>query len=534
MRLPAAELTISEGHMEQTSYFSMVSPESLGIDSEGIRKFIQWSEYKGLELHRMMILRRGKCCAKVNWLPYTASDMHPLYSFSKSLTATAVGFARQEGLLSLDEKLIDIFPEDCPEEISDHLATCTIHHLLCMSCGQETEIRDHSAYWRKTFFAHPFLHEPGTFYKYNTAGTNILAAVIRKKTGLQVTEYLRPRLLDPLGIKDIYCAQYDDDLHTEYGGGGMKLKLEDMAKFTQFMLQDGVWEGKHLLDDWYFARAGVKQMETAGDSEGHVYDWAYGYGYQCWMGSLPQSFRADGAFGQFGLVYPTLDLCIIINAATEQTQTIMDLVAAHILSAVHEDTADCQAVQTEEQKPIIEERELPALSGSRNPVFEQQLNAAVYTPSHEGETMCGLQTLVGGAGLLSIEKHAIDRIRFQFIEDRLILFLTEDGREKLLEAGLERSFFYTEIDGLTYAASARWRSLRRLELEIRRTDAMSGVRLILNFEGNRLNFEADETLMTDGGLGMTQRNFCSFIQVQGTKTRAIEKTGNNPGGVRHH
>ncbi len=515
--------------MNATSYFDMVSPETIGIDREGIWQFIKWSEYKGLELHRLMILRHGRCCAKVSWFPYSENDMHPLYSFSKSLTATAIGFARQEGILSLDEKLIDIFPEDCPEVISENLAACTIHHLLCMSCGQESEIRDQSSEWRKSFLAHPFLHAPGTFYKYNTPGTDMLAAVIRKKTGLQVTEYLRPRLLDPLGIKDIYCAQHSDDLHTEHGGGGMKLKLEDMAKFTQFMLQDGTWEGKSLLKDWYKARAGVKQMETAGDSEGHVYDWACGYGYQCWMGPLPESFRADGAFGQFGLVYPTLDLCIIINAATEQTQTMLDLVNAHIIPAVHEDGATSQAVTKEGQGPVLETRELLPLSGSRNPLFEQQLNHAEYIPSIKGESMCGIETMVGGAGIIYRENHAVDRIRFQFVEDRLVLYLTEDGKEKLLEAGLERNFIYTEIDGLTYAAVARWRSLRRLEVEIRRMDAMSGVRLILNFEEDKLRFEADETLMTDGGLGMTERNFCTFTQVLSENMPVMEKTGNNPG-----
>ncbi len=529
--------------MGEASYFEFVSPKSVGVDRNGIEKFIRETEYKGLELHRFMMIRHGKCCAKMNWFPYTGHDMHPMYSFSKSLTATAVGFARQEGLLSLDERLVDLFPEDCPEVISENLAACTIHHLLCMSCGHETEITDYSGNWRKTFLAHPFLHAPGTFYLYNTAGSNMLAAIIKKKTGLQVTEYLRSRLMEPLGMDGILCARIPDDLQTEHGGGGMKMTLEDMAKFTQFMLQDGEWEGKKLLSDWYFARAGVKQMETAGDSEGHVYDWAYGYGYQCWMGSLPGAFRADGAFGQFGLVYPTLDLCIVMSSATEQTQTIMDLVAQYLLPAVREDGLHVQAAankagsKMEEVKmesgediaALVEQRDLIPLSGCRNPRFEKVLNRSVYRPEDPADKMSGLQRLAGGAGIFKIEEDEISEIRFEFSDDRVTLHLTENGGERVLDAGLERSFLYTEIDGITYAACARWRSLRRLELEIRRMDAMSGVRLILNFEGERLTFEADETLMTDGGLGMMEKHLVPFGQIADLSAVETEKTGNNPG-----
>ena len=334
------------------SGFTMISPREAGIRREAIEQFLARCSQKGLELHRLMILRGGKCCAKIVWAPYGEDDLHPLYSFSKSLTATAIGFARQEGLLRLDERIADIFPEDLPAEPSEHLLKCTIHHLLCMSCGQETESENTGKDWRKAFFAHPFLHEPGIFYRYNTQGTNILAAIIRKRTGQQVTEYLRPRLFDPLGIGRVECCRLPDDLQTEIGGAGMKMTLEDMAKFTQFMLQDGVWEGKELLKDWYMTRAGIKQMETAGDSEGHIKDWAMGYGYQCWMGSLEKSFRADGAFGQFGLVFPTLELCVIMNAATEQTQTLLDAVNDFLLPGVEKaygddgSTAEAEGIAT--------------------------------------------------------------------------------------------------------------------------------------------------------------------------------------------
>lgn len=484
-------------------FFEEVSPGCLGIDAGGIESFIERADRAGLELHRMMILRHGKCCARFVWEPYSENDLHPLYSFSKSLTAAAVGFARQEGLLDLDERVADIFPDQLPKEPDENLMNCTLHHLLTMSCGHETEIEDRGPDWLRSFFAHPFLHAPGTFYKYNTAGTNILAAVIAKRSGMQVTDCLRSRLFDPLGIGEVACACLPDKDHTQMGGSGMSMTLEDMAKFTQFMLNDGCWEGKKLLNDWFFTRAGKKQIDTAGDSEGHIKDWAMGYGYQCWMGTLKDSFRADGAYGQFGLVYPTLDMGIIINACTEQTQTMLDLVNECILPGVGESTGDSG-------EAMIRTYSLPALKNCHDPVFEKQLEKALYV-TEEGGAMPGLDKLAAGAGLFGGWSDDVTKsIRFSFGEEHVLMTLTGEKEESAVWAAMNNSFALSEINDVRYAATARWRGKHRLEMEIRRLDAMSGVRLILNFEDDRLWFEAEDTLISQGGLGIVPRQTAVF------------------------
>lgn len=167
------------------SYFQDASPESLGISSGGILRFLDRMEEKNIELHSFMVVRHGKCAAKGWWKPYAPELAHPLYSFGKTLTATAIGFARQEKILSLEERLVDLFPELLPKEPSENLQKVTLWHLLTMSCGHETEIDMESPDWIREFLQHPFLHEPGTFYKYNTAGTNMLAAGVEEKNRLR-------------------------------------------------------------------------------------------------------------------------------------------------------------------------------------------------------------------------------------------------------------------------------------------------------------------------------------------------------------
>lgn len=513
------------------SYFENTCPEALNIRPEGILSFLDAVKKKGLELHSLKVIRHGKCCASTWFAPYGPDDLHPIYSFSKSFTAAAIGFAWQEGLLTLDEKIIDIFPESCPEVISENLSEITIHHLLSMSCGHETLMNsyDRSAYggtdeavdWIRDFLAHPVPHKPGTFYLYNTPGTNMLSAIITRKTGQTLLEYLRPRLLDPLGIDDITCHIIPGEPKVCHGGGGMKLTTEGMARFAYFMLHKGQWEGRKLLSGWY-EMAGVKQMETLGDSEGHIKEWGNGYGYQCWIGSLPDSFRADGAFGQFGFVFPSLDLIVIMTSATEQTQTLVDCMYEKLLPAVLKEDSTCQEEITEKDsifnlEEILNSQHIEGLLACRNPEVEQRLEGLTYQSEEamkDASTMSSFEKLVGGAGLFDLsDDTAITSMAFHFLENEVVWTMNDGGMEKEIHASLAGSFTKNVIKDRTYAASARWRALYALEMEIRRVDAISGVRLIFRFQENQLTIEADETLMTFGGLGMNEKHLVPFNAV---------------------
>ncbi|MDO4976246.1 MAG: serine hydrolase domain-containing protein [Eubacteriales bacterium] len=520
------------------SYFKELSPESQGIDSEGILQFLEYIDHKGLELHRFMMIRHGICVAKAAYSPYKLDDLHPVYSFTKSFTSTAIGFAVQEGILSLDEHIVDYFPEEIPdakdlllpdgstpkasypsanaaksvEEMIANLKEITLHHLLCMSCGQEEESRDRGEQWITKFFHQPVIYKPGTFYKYNTMGTNILAAILKKKTGQDITEFLKDRLFKPLNMGDIFCYHLPDSMQVQSAGSGMKLSIENMAKFTYFMLHNGHWEGKVVLPDWYPLMS-KKHMETEGDSEGHIKDWAMGYGYQCWMGMVEGSFRADGAYGQFGLVFPKQDLIVIINAATEQTQSILDAVNEFLIPAVDFSLSKNKSKENEEAlQALLNDRlknlHLPALKNCHNPTFEKKLEGRIY---HTKQSCSSLKTWIGGAGLSeAADQDGILKMRFSIKDDMLHWFVEENNNSYEMKACLANSFYrgYSAATKSEYAATARWRSLHCLEMEVRRMDAMSGTRFLFRFEGENQEFlriETDETMMSDGGYGMTDR-----------------------------
>lgn len=177
------------------------TPESQGVDSRAIAAFLAATEQTVDHLHSLMVLRNGQVIAEGWWHPYAAERPHLLFSLSKSFTATAVGMAIAEGRLTLDDQVIGFFPEDTPAVVSENLAALKVRHLLSMSVGQATEPtlrQEHN--WVRSFLSHPVEFMPGTQFLYNSIATYMCSAIVQYLTGQTLTDYLRPRLFDPLGI----------------------------------------------------------------------------------------------------------------------------------------------------------------------------------------------------------------------------------------------------------------------------------------------------------------------------------------------
>ncbi len=314
------------------------TPEKEGVSSKGILNYIEAAEAAGQELHSLMILRHGKIVAQGWWNPYRSDLKHTLYSTSKTFTSTAVGFAVSEKKLSVEDKVISFFPEYLPDAVSPYLAQMRVRDLLSMTAGQSPEpTRDvaKEQNWVKAFLAAPVTDEPGTKFLYNTAATYMLSAIVQKVTGEKVMDYLTPRLFEPLGIQG---ADWESDPQgINVGGWGLRVKTEDMAKFGQFYLQKGRWNGKQLLPESWIEEATTAKIVQKPDispEQRSKDDWAQGYCYQIWR-CQNNAFRADGAFGQFIIVLPDRDAVVAITANVGNMQKEIDLVWEHLLPAMH-------------------------------------------------------------------------------------------------------------------------------------------------------------------------------------------------------
>jgi CubicO group peptidase (beta-lactamase class C family) len=314
--------------------------------AEATSDYIKAIEEEGQGIHSVMVVKNGKVVFE-KWLgEWTADKPHELHSVSKTFTATAVGMVYDMGLISLDDKVIDYFPEYLPETVNDNLKSLTIRHLLTMNSGFEKspdkKIRDNRTDWIKGFLEEPFDRTPGTIFCYNSLSTYMLSAIIQKVTGEKVVDFLQPRLFEPLGITDVVWGESPEGI--TMGGWGLWLKTEDLAKLGQLFLQKGKWNGEQLVSEEWIAMAGSKQVDSvpAGKNtdmleeikaSGYRPDWTEGYGFQMWM-CRNNAFRADGAYGQVIMIIPDKDAVVVLTAQNSDFQAELDLVWKHIYPAL--------------------------------------------------------------------------------------------------------------------------------------------------------------------------------------------------------
>lgn len=306
-----------------------------------------------MEIHSLMIVTAGKVIYESWRNGADANTKHILNSVSKTYTSIAAGLAIEEGKLSLDEKVVDIFPEYLPDTVSRNLADMDVRDLLTMTCGHATDHTyemqrlaktDTTFNWVKQFLSYPVEYRPGTIYCYNSVGTFMLSAIIQKRTGETLLDYLRSRLFTPLGIEAPCWETTKDGIC--YGGWGLYLKTEDLAKTGQLLLQKGIWNGRQLIPAEWVSQMSRMQAESAPaginlvqlalkDSSIEIDpDWIQGYGYQMWM-CRNNAFRADGARGQYIIVLPDQNSVVAMTANTVRMQEELDLVWKYILPALN-------------------------------------------------------------------------------------------------------------------------------------------------------------------------------------------------------
>ncbi|MBO9657302.1 MAG: serine hydrolase, partial [Chitinophagaceae bacterium] len=310
------------------------TPESLGISSTAILNFIEAAEKERPdELHSFMLLRHGQVAAQGWWGPFGNETPHMLFSLSKSFTSTAIGIAQAEGLLNINDRVISFFPEQTPAEPSSNLQAMRIRDLLSMSTGHNDDATDRmrkDSSWVKKFLSLPVEHKPGTHFVYNSAATYMLSAIIQKKTGQTMLEYLTPRLFEPLGIPRPTWEKSPEGISV--GGWGLMIRTQDIASLGQLYLQKGVWKGKQLIPAAWVEEATKKQTSNGSNPDS---DWEQGYGYQFWR-TRYDLYRGDGAFGQFCIVFPKQDAVLAITCGTTSMGSIMNLVWKYLLPALSE------------------------------------------------------------------------------------------------------------------------------------------------------------------------------------------------------
>jgi len=297
------------------SFLPRSTPADQRVDPAAILSFLDAvDERPGVEMHSLMVVRHGRVVAEGWWAPYSAGRPQLLYSLSKSFTSTAAAFAQAEGLLDLDDTVISHFPEFSGDITDPRSRSVKVRHVASMASGHTREMLD-EALMRdpeepvRGFLLIPPDRDPGTVFAYSQPCTYTLASIIQRNAGMPLTQYLRPRLFDPLGIGHVGWHTFPPG--REQGFSGLHARTEDIAKLGLLYLQQGQWDGTQLIPKQWVTEATSVQVSNPGEPDP---DWQQGYGFQFWMSR--HGYRGDGAFGQFCVILPEQETVIVTTAYT--------------------------------------------------------------------------------------------------------------------------------------------------------------------------------------------------------------------------
>jgi CubicO group peptidase (beta-lactamase class C family) len=430
--------------MASISPLKRSNPEAEGIPSPAVLEFIRSLER---HVHPMdavqgfMLLRHGNVAAEGWWAPYGPLFPHPLFSLSKSFTSTAIGLAVQEGLLTVDDPVLNFFPDEAPPDPSQNLRAMRVRHLLSMNTGHKADTtaevfqqlhqvspfgpwlhkrnyaekhaqEPEEENWPKVFLSLPVEYEPGTWFVYNTAATYLLSAILAKLTGESLVGYLEPRLFEPLGIENPYWET--DPRGINLGGTGLHAKTEDIARFGQMYLQRGMWNGQRILTEEWITEASKFHSDNSNTQTNP--DWTSGYGYQFWR-CRPNCYRGDGAFGQYCVIMPEQDAVLAMIGGLQNMQAVLDKVWQHLL-------------------PAMEPKTLPADAKGHGALSEKL--AALSLPLPEGQPSSSTMGQWSGKTYrLEPNFLKLDSITIEFGDHRSRLILRDERGDHPIQVGYD-------------------------------------------------------------------------------------------------
>ena len=285
------------------------TPESAGVPSALIRGYVEAiAADKTQNMHNITIIRGGRIIYECGFGGHDGGTPKMTFSACKSITSIAVGMLIDDGLLSLTESAAEIFGDRVGLIDKLRLEGVTVEALLTMRSGivfNEAECFA-SANWVKSFFSSAVQGKIGETFNYNSLNTYILSAIVYKKTGKHLLEYLSERLFEPLGI--VNYAWEKCPMGIEKGGWGLYMRPEDMGKIGMLVMDGGVWEGKRIISEEYLKSATTAHAKVPPDMG------SFDYGYQMWVGRDTDTFLFNGMLGQNVLGFRESGIIVVANA----------------------------------------------------------------------------------------------------------------------------------------------------------------------------------------------------------------------------
>ncbi len=465
--------------------FAKISPEQAGIPSSAVMNFVKTLERRGLMMHSVLLMKGNDLFGEFYWKPFHKDLCHRMYSQTKSFVGIAIGLLEEDGLLNLDDQIAGYFPDKYTRELPAYLQQMTIRQMLTMqTCGNTPfwlglEEPDRTRlYFEKNFCTHPAGHQ----FRYDSAGSQVLCALVERLANTTLFDFLDKRIFRHLGAfqtATILKTRNDDS----FGDSAMVCTTRDMVAFARFVMNYGTWNGQRLMNEDFLRTATSRLV----DNNQTGFDGAFtdGYGYQIWC-TREDGFAFNGMGCQLTLCIPKKDLIFSCTADNQGFAAAKDL----IHSAFFEQIVDCIGDAPLPEDPVSyshclaleDQLTLGCLRGGSESAFAAQLNGRVYACEQNNT---GFQ-----------------RFSLKFFPDHTgeLCYVNEQG-EKHLPFGLGKNVFgkfpqegYSTLhagkpneEGYLYdcAACAVWCEEQKLRLKVQIIDQYLGnLQMIFSFLGD--------------------------------------------------
>lgn len=399
--------------------FNFVTPESEGIPSRAIIDFLDYIEELSVNLHSFMMVRHGNIVCEGYFAPFDKDYKNRIYSCSKSLVSFAVGKLYGEGLCDLKAPLVSYFPEITSPD--PKMAEVTVEDALTMCIPQskcpysldevigDKIVTDEN--WTANFFSgRRAADKPrGMQFKYNSQASYVLGDMVKRVTGKDYLDYLRPEL-DKIGVgKDIDCVRCPDGV--QWASSGVLCTTRDFAKLGELLLNFGEYKGEQLLPRDYMERAASRIVSTLHSAE--IYPGSWGYGYQIWRERY--GFGMHGMRGQVVYCFPDKDFMVVMTSNEPDYAVKLYHGATMVYKSICDGgIPECNKDYKELSKRVAALRVNRAFGASHSP----------------------LETALSGRTFrMNKNKSGIDNVRLDFGEREGTLTFTKGGEEKKLRFG---------------------------------------------------------------------------------------------------
>lgn len=383
------------------------SPTDAHVDSRAVLNFIDEVFANDLDLHSFMLYRHGAVVAEGWSWPYQNHRPHIMHSLTKSVTASGVGMAVDEGYFSLEDKVVSFFDEELPTVVSSELESLTVKDLLTMRAGHAKSVsgsvfRQVKTSWVSEFFKIPVVNAPGSEFLYSSALSFMLSAIVSKTTGETVRDFLQPRMFQPLGISGLTWGASPNGISS--GGNGLTWTTADSLKLGILHLQMGVWNGRQLISRRWVEEA--TRSHVPGE----------GYGYHWWVENSADAYYALGAFGQFSIVFPKHDAVLAITAGIPRGSSLADIAWKYFPAAFGGSSSKSGIAASEALRNRTDNlRLLPEPRFTTSPIAKQ-ISGRIYTIEANDDNVTSIQ--------------------FDFSNDKLDFRLTDHRGDHVVRVGL--------------------------------------------------------------------------------------------------